>query len=201
MSSSMWDARYAAAQVWNLEPNQFVVEALDALPPGRALDVAAGEGRHALWLASKGWLVTAIDFSTVAIGKIQARAALLGLEMDAQVADVTRFHPRQQVDLVLFSYLQLLLPSLKRALRTAVSTLVDGGEFFLIAHDASNLENGYGGPPDPDVLATPDVVAGILTTAGLEVTRAEVVRRQVITDSGPRIALDHVVRAVRRGSS
>lgn len=198
MSSSMWDARYAGAQVWDLEPNRLVLEALDHLSPGRALDVGAGEGRHALWLASKGWQVTAVDFSSVAVGKIQARAALMGLEVDAQVGDVTRFRPRHDFDLVLFSYLHLVMPSLKRALRTAVAVLTEGGEFFLVAHDASNLDRGYGGPPDPDVLTTPEAVADILTATGLEVTRAEVVARQVHTESGTRTALDHVVQAVRR---
>ena len=124
MSSSMWDARYAASQVWDLEPSPIVTEALGRLPRGRALDLGTGEGRHALWLASKGWHVTAVDHSTVAIGKLQARAAMLNLDVEAGVADVTHFSPRRRgYDLVLCAYLQLPMPSLKVALRTGASAL------------------------------------------------------------------------------
>ncbi|MBQ0897960.1 class I SAM-dependent methyltransferase, partial [Micromonospora sp. U56] len=69
MDSSEWDARYAASTelVWTAEPNRFVVEAAADLPPGEALDLAAGEGRNAVWLAGRGWRVTAVDFSPVAV--------------------------------------------------------------------------------------------------------------------------------------
>ncbi|MGB7962482.1 MAG: methyltransferase domain-containing protein [Propionicimonas sp.] len=80
MSSSMWDARYAASQVWDLEPSQFVMQPLHKVRKGQALDLGCGEGRHAIWLASKGWRVTAVDHSTVAIGRLQGRAAVLGLD-------------------------------------------------------------------------------------------------------------------------
>ena len=73
MDSSEWDERYAGTElVWTAEPNRFVVEGLQALPPGRALDVGAGEGRNAIWLAHRGWQVTAVDFS--AVGLEQGRA-------------------------------------------------------------------------------------------------------------------------------
>ncbi len=62
MDSQEWDRRYAGADlVWTAEPNQFVVAELQGLAPGWALDVAAGEGRNAVWLASQGWQVTAVD--------------------------------------------------------------------------------------------------------------------------------------------
>ena len=68
MDSAAWDARYAAQElVWSAEPNRFVVEELSDLPPGRALDVAAGEGRNAIWLASRGWRVTALCLRRVGV--------------------------------------------------------------------------------------------------------------------------------------
>ena len=71
-----WDARYAGEQlVWSAEPNRFLVAEVDGLPPGRALDVACGEGRNAIWLAEHGWMVTAVDFSAVAIDKGRRLAA------------------------------------------------------------------------------------------------------------------------------
>ena len=65
-----WDARYAGEQlVWSAEPNRFLVAEVDGLTPGRALDVACGEGRNAIWLAEQGWTVTGVDFSPVALDK------------------------------------------------------------------------------------------------------------------------------------
>src|ERR1700712_1041252 len=76
MDAQTWDERYAAAGlVWSATPNQFVAAELAALPPGRALDLACGEGRNALWLADRGWQVTAVDFSRVALDKGRALAA------------------------------------------------------------------------------------------------------------------------------
>lgn len=64
MDSAGWDTRYGATDlVWGGEPNRFVAEEFTGAPPGRALDLGAGEGRNAIWLASLGWQVTAVDFS------------------------------------------------------------------------------------------------------------------------------------------
>ncbi len=76
-----WDARYAGTDhVWSAEPNALAAELVADLPPGRALDLAAGEGRMALWLAARGWTVTALDFSAVGLAKGQARAEQDGLD-------------------------------------------------------------------------------------------------------------------------
>jgi hypothetical protein len=65
-----WDARYATSGlVWSAEPNRWAEEVLGGLLPGRALDLGTGEGRHAVWLARRGWEVTAVDFSGEAIRK------------------------------------------------------------------------------------------------------------------------------------
>ena len=60
MDAAGWDARYATTDlVWSAEPNRWVVETFEARPPGRGLDLGAGEGRNTLWLAERGWDVTA----------------------------------------------------------------------------------------------------------------------------------------------
>ncbi|MGB4916931.1 MAG: class I SAM-dependent methyltransferase [Propionicimonas sp.] len=198
MSSAMWDARYAASQVWDLEPSQFVAQPLQKVRRGHALDLGCGEGRHAIWLASKGWRVTAVDQSMVAISRLQGRAAVLGLEVEALVADATSYSPSPHAyDLALLAYLQLPVEGLKLVLGAAARALRVGGRLLLVAHDQSNIDQGVGGPQDPDLLTNPHVVAGMLTDLGLEVTRAEVVRRHVDSTVGFRVALDHVVDAIR----
>jgi 2-polyprenyl-3-methyl-5-hydroxy-6-metoxy-1,4-benzoquinol methylase len=70
-----WDLRYSGPDlVWGAGPNRFVTEETAALPAGRALDLGTGEGRNAIWLAERGWQVTAVDFSAAGLdGGIQAR--------------------------------------------------------------------------------------------------------------------------------
>ena len=76
-----WDRRYDATDlVWSDRPNRFLVDETVGLAPGRALDVACGEGRNAVWLAHRGWAVTGADFSPVAIGKARRLATAHGVE-------------------------------------------------------------------------------------------------------------------------
>src|ERR1700754_3536553 len=75
MDADAWDERYAATElVWSAGPNRFVEEECADLQPGRALDLAAGEGRNALWLAERGWSATAVDFSAVALDRARSLA-------------------------------------------------------------------------------------------------------------------------------
>ena len=78
MDAKDWDERYAATElVWSAEPNRFVAELVSPLTPGTAVDIAAGEGRNAIWLAQQGWTVTATDYSSVAVERMRAAGAVL----------------------------------------------------------------------------------------------------------------------------
>jgi SAM-dependent methyltransferase len=203
MDRGEWNERYRASElVWSAEPNQFVVGEVAGLPPGRVLDLAAGEGRNAIWLAEQGWQATAVDYSEVAIDKARALAAARGVEIETAVEDVTAFHPTPHAyDLVLVAYLQLPEPARSAALHRAAEAVAPGGTLLVIAHDESNIEHGYGGPKDVAVLASPEDVAAIVAgfdsgiVSGLEVVKAQRVERVVDTPDGPRVAIDHVVRA------
>ncbi|MBS1786991.1 MAG: methyltransferase domain-containing protein [Acidobacteria bacterium] len=83
-----WDERYQQGEHLNDKPHPLVVELAAKLKPGRVLDVACGVGRHALYLAERGWQVTAVDSSKVAIELLRERANKLGLQVDARVADL-----------------------------------------------------------------------------------------------------------------
>ena len=75
MDAEAWNERYRTSELmWSAGPNQFVEAELADLAPGRAVDLAAGEGRNAIWLARRGWQVTAVDFSQVALDKGRAIA-------------------------------------------------------------------------------------------------------------------------------
>jgi SAM-dependent methyltransferase len=199
MTPDDWDRRYAEPRlVWSAEPNRFVVEELAGLPPGRALDLACGEGRNAIWLARRGWEVTGVDFSGVAVAKARAMAAEAGAAASFVRADLADHVPEPgSADLVLLAYLQVPDPLRTTVLERAAAALRPGGTLLWVAHDRSNLDGGHGGPRHPEVLSTPEEVASVL--GGLAVRRAEVVRRPVATDGGEAVALDTLVRAVREG--
>jgi SAM-dependent methyltransferase len=202
MDAHAWDERYAASDlVWSREPNQFVAAELADLPPGSAVDLAAGEGRNAIWLAARGWSATAVDFSQVALDK----GARLADDLDVTwvCADATTWTPDEPVDLVVVAYLQVPAPDRRRAVRNAVAMLRPGGTFLLVAHDSTNLTEGTGGPQDPAVLMSADDVVGDLAGLDVDVLRAERVAREVTADDGHggeerRTAWDCLVRVVTR---
>ena len=179
-----------ATLVWSAGPNQFVEQALADLPPGRALDLACGEGRNARWLAERGWQVTALDWSTVGVEKGRQVSAAV----DWQVGDALTAPLPAELDLVVIAYFQVVASDRRTAVRRAFEALGPGGTLFVVAHDSTNLTEGVGGPQDPDVLYTAEDVLDDLADAPLEVVRAERVARTV--DAGTAWdALVHVVRA------
>ena len=198
MDAEAWDERYRERDlVWSAEPNVFVAKEVADLPPGRALDLAAGEGRNAIWLASRGWAVEAVEFSSVAIDKGRRLAEHAGVHVDWTLADLTRQPGLAPADLVLLIYLHLPQPHADAVLRHAATLVRPGGVLLVIGHARRNLTDGYGGPPDAALLAQPEEVADVLAAAGLHVERAEEALRGVETDDGPREAIDLLVRATR----
>jgi SAM-dependent methyltransferase len=198
MDADGWDDRYRDTElVWSAAPNQFVERFCRDLPVGKAIDIAAGEGRNAIWLAELGWDATAVDYSAVAIDKARRIAERRGVDLTTEVADLTTFEPTPEgYDLVVIAYLQLVDDELTPILRRAAAAVAPSGTFVLVCHDRDNLEHGYGGPQHSAVLTTPDQVVGALG-GGLTVERAEVAERHVMTDDGQQTALDTVVVARR----
>jgi SAM-dependent methyltransferase len=197
MDRQAWDERYSTDElVWHAEPNRFLVAEVAGLAPGRALDLACGEGRNALWLAEQGWAVTAVDFSGVALQKARRLAEQRGLEVRLVEADVLVWEPPAgSFDLVVVLYLQLPAPQRHRSLQRAQAALAPGGTLLVVGHDSANLAEGVGGPQDPTMLFSADDIVGDI--GELVVERAAQVLRPVATEHGEAHAIDVVVRAVR----
>ena len=197
MDSQGWDARYSdRGLLWSAEPNRFLVEEAAGLTPGRALDVACGEGRNAVWLAAHGWQATGVDFSPVGLAKARRLAGEKGVAVDWVEADLTGWAPPERsFDLVVVLYLHLPGPTRQKVYSAMAAGVAPGGTMLVVGHDRDNLRDGYGGPQDPAVLFSVEEVAADL--AGLEIVKAEQVRRPVETDDGPRTAIDGLVRATR----
>lgn len=190
MDAAGWDARYAKGQVWSSEPNRFfadIVEGLvrDGLAPGRAIDLACGEGRNAVWLAEQGWQVTAVDFSAVGVERGRAGAAARGIALDWVVADLATWDLGAGAwDLVAHVYLHWPTAEREPFLRRCADAVAPGGVLVIVGHDRDNIAHGIGGPQDPDVLTTPGEMAELVGACGLEVVRAERVLRAVSVEGG-----------------
>ena len=198
MDRKGWDERYAAQDlVWGAEPNRFVAQEFGAQAPrGRALDLACGEGRNAIWLATLGWTVTAVDYSGVALDRARRLAQEQGVQIEWIAADVTTFlPPAGAFALVLIAYLHLPPAERGRVLQHAVGGLAPGGTFFMVGHARRNLAEGIGGPQDPQVLWDPEETRAELSALGLAIQRVEHVYRAVDTPDGVRQAIDLVARA------
>jgi SAM-dependent methyltransferase len=192
-----WNRRYAAGDPHGTAmPNEFLVAELATMTPGTALDLACGAGRNAVWLAERGWRVTAVDFSSVALDRARELASSREVAIEWIDADVLAWSPRaRHYDLVTMLYLQLPTTERRDALRRAAEAVRPGGTLLVVGHDLLNLTEGVGGPSQPDVLFTPDDIVADLS--GFEVEKAERVRRSVTDDGTVRDAIDALVRARR----
>ncbi len=195
MDREDWNRKHGeAGPLFGVDPNRFLVAELDRIPAGRALDLACGAGRNAVWLAEHDWTVTGVDFSEVALENARGLAAERGVEVEWVQADVRHWTPPAAAfDLVAILYLQIPVEERRAVHGRAAAAVAPGGTLLVVGHDRENLVSGTGGPQDARVLLDAQEVAGELS--GLEVEKAGRVLRPV---EGERDAIDTLVRA-RRG--
>lgn len=192
MDAEAWDDRYRAAdRLWSSTPNIFVAERLADREPGVGLDLASGEGRNAVWLAERGWDMTAVDFSSVALDRGRA----ISDQVEFIEADVLSWEPGQTFDLVLIAYLQIEAEPLSDLVFRAREWLNEDGELFMVGHDISNLDEGVGGPQVAELLWDLDLMLEWL--GDLRLIEGGVVERPVEVDGDIRFALDTLIRAQR----
>ena len=197
MDAAAWDERYSQSElVWGAPPNAVVVERVTSLTRGRALDLACGEGRNAHWLATRGWEVTGLDYSAVALDKARRVAAeaprSVRERLDYRVADVTDTDLGGEYDLVLMIYLHLAPEERLQVVNRAISALKPDGILMILGHDAVNLSQGVGGPQDAEILYTPD---DLVNSFGGQLSVDVAERRFRETDAGT--AIDALVVAHR----
>ncbi|MGH9107692.1 MAG: class I SAM-dependent methyltransferase [Acidimicrobiales bacterium] len=133
-----WDARYSEGEgpMWSGQPNGRVVAEVSGLSPGRALDVGCGEGADAIWLAGRGWAVTAIDISEVALGRAREAAERAGATVHWLAGDVLGTPlPARSFDLVSLQYPSLPKAAGEPAVRRLLATVRPGGLVLAVYHD------------------------------------------------------------------
>lgn len=136
-----WEERYAGeGPIWSGRVNEQLAAVATGLPPGNALDLGSGEGADAIWLATRGWHVTAVDISATALrrgGQAAAGQDVATDRIDWIEADLATWEPVERYDLVAASFLHSRLEFPRTAvLRRAAGAVVEGGHLLLITHAA-----------------------------------------------------------------
>jgi len=196
MTAAQWDERYRAQpDLWTKEPNAVLAQFAGELEPGRALDVGAGDGRNAIWLATQGWNVTAIDLSTVALERAAERAAARGAQLECLVAD-WREHDFGETafELVVVSFMHPQPDERQTLFERAERALVPGGHVFTVG--VILADHGRRGPPDAERLYTVQRVKRAL--GGFELLHCEEHTYEQEHSSGRREVTDVVAVGRRR---
>ncbi|WP_051299134.1 class I SAM-dependent methyltransferase [Arthrobacter castelli] len=205
MDEHGWNERYRGAReagqdagLWATQPHQQLREIAGRLSLGTAVDLATGDGRNAIWLADRGWDVTAVDFSAEGLDIARERAEANGLSIDWRLGDANQWAPGREFDLVTITYLHLDEAANIAVIRRASQWVSPGGTLLVIGHDKENLTRGTGGPPDETLLYSPEMLRA---ATPLKVVAAERIVRNTSTDpEGPQdtgtTAIDTLLHAV-----
>ncbi len=165
-----WDHRYDGDQIWSGNPNGTLVREIDGRNPGTALDVGAGEGGDAVWLAEQGWTVTATDISQRALARVAAEAERRGLQVQGHRTDANALHAfeRGAFDLVTAHYASIPRTRDDRGIANLIDAVAPGGTLLVVGHDLAPMrvpidpqENSR--PFDPDAFVRADDIAAVLT--------------------------------------
>ncbi|MEU9780256.1 class I SAM-dependent methyltransferase [Streptomyces phaeochromogenes] len=182
-----WEQHYRTPRAWDARVNPLLAETATPLRPGAALDLGCGAGGDAIWLARRGWHVTAVDISTTAVERVRERARDLGVADRVVTAqhDLGRSFPAGRFDLVSAQYFHTPLPLHRnRVLGSAARALRPGGLLLVVDHGSTAP---WSWNQDPDIhFPTPTETAAELDLdpAHWSVPRADMPRRRAIGPAG-----------------
>jgi SAM-dependent methyltransferase len=202
-----WDNRYGDHHLWSGNPNGTLVNEVSGLAPGRALDVGAGEGGDALWLAEQGWSVTASDISQRALDRVAAEAERRGLPVERHHADANALDafPAGAFDLVSAQYASIPRTPDGRGVRNLLNAVAPGGMLLVVSHDLEAMrapvDSGHSRPFDPDAyVRVDDFAAALSDSSAWDIELHEKRPRPAGAASASQHSDDVVLRARRRAS-
>ena len=198
-SPEFWDETWADLGAIGSGSDEILAEHVGHLTPGRALEFGCGIGGNAIWLAKKGWQVTALDYSTVAVEKGKQLAAEQGVSVNFVLEDVSKFQPMGSFDLIASFYIQLFPAQRASMLANMTKVLAPGGTFLFVSHDKSGSPSGWS-EEDLHSLTNPEQIVRELP--GLRIEQALVLEHDGGEHDAPEGNESHgscttVVRAIR----
>jgi len=204
-SQEAWDERYRSRDaLWSGNPNPHLVAEAGELLPGHALDVGAGEGADAIWLASRGWHVIAVDLSTVALERACAHADKAGPDIAARIdwvhKDVTCWDPGpSRYDLVSVQYMHLPPAPRQAMVERLARSVAPGGSLLMVGHHPTDLQTTVPRPNMPELFFTGDDIAAELDPGQWTIITNAAPGRIVDDPEGNAVTVhDTVLRAMRR---
>lgn len=180
---------------WSGNVNQVVVDELTDLQPARALDIGCGEGADAVWLASRGWKVTAVEPSATALNRARGAAELAGVHVEWLHAELAHADVATPFELVTLCYPELFANT--GAERLVASLVGIGGTLLVATHADVDRERAMGHGFKPDDYIAIDSIRSVLDDAW-EIVVDEVRPRHVDGGAGAHHRMDHVMKAIRR---
>lgn len=198
VSEAEWDARYAASErIWSGEPNCALVAEATILTPGTALDVGCGEGADAVWLAQRGWQVTGLDVSGVALDRARAWAERNGVQIEWLKSGLVEADlPDGGFDLVAVLYPPLPRTPDSAAERALLAAVAPGGTLLYVHHTPQPHSGHEHHGPDLSTLIAPETIKPLLDASWL-IEVDEVRPRSVAAGAGSHHREDAILR-VRR---
>jgi SAM-dependent methyltransferase len=204
-SQEAWDERYRSRDaLWSGNPNPHLIAEAGDMLPGHVLDVGAGEGADAIWLASRGWHVIAVDLSAVAIERASAHADQAGADVAGRIdwvhEDVTSWDPGPgRYDLVSVQYMHLPPAPRQAMVKHLAAAVAPGGSLLMVGHHPSDLQTTVPRPNMPELFFTGDDIAAELDSGQWKIITNGAPGRTVTDPEGNEVTVhDTVLRAVRR---
>jgi SAM-dependent methyltransferase len=208
---AFWDARYSEQEsIWSGNPNPVLVADASGLMPGRALDIGSGEGADSIWLASRGWNVTGVDISEVALQRAASVASAdptVASRISWEHHDFLEWSPPEAAfDLVSAQYMHLASAENERLFRAMAAAVAPGGTLLIVGHHISHAphdphtsEGSHGEHMLAKMFTAESVVA--LLDASLFTIEASGLRLRPAGSHGAEMGMTHdvVVRARRHG--
>lgn len=201
-TQQFWDERYAGSdRVWSGRPNPRLVEHATGMTPGTAIDVGCGEGADVVWLAARGWEVTGVDVSTVALDRARQHA------LDAGVSARTMFRQVDLVagqplpgtaDLVSVQFLHLPKPVFAQAYAAILAAVRPGGRVLVVGHHPHDAHTGLRNERLVHLLFAPEQVTALLDPEAWEIEVADAPTCEVEGEDGPVTVTDTIVLATCR---
>jgi SAM-dependent methyltransferase len=202
---AFWNERYRSADaLWSGNPNLYLVSEVSELSPGTALDVGCGEGADALWLAGRGWRVTGVDLSSVALERAARHAAAAGLQIAARIdwaqADLISWDPgAARYDLVSSQYVHLPPGPREALFRNLAGAVAPGGTLLIVGHHPSDLQTAMPRPQMPELFFTGEDIAPLLDPGDWKVITDDAPQRSAPDPDGHPVLIRDTVFRARRG--